>query len=65
MPKALIIPILASALLVGCADIPELDDSVSLAARNASFPNLIDQNGIVAEADAGQEESLAVWCLRR
>ncbi|MGR3662479.1 MAG: hypothetical protein ACU0CA_15060 [Paracoccaceae bacterium] len=59
MPKALIIPLLISTLLTACANIPELEDAVSPAVQNSRFPELIDQNVILAEADAGQEESLA------
>lgn len=59
MPKTLITLILTTSLLAGCGDFPDLNDSVSRTARNSPYPDIINLDGMLTDAFAGQDAALA------
>ncbi len=54
-PSLIICTVLASSLLAGCTDMPDLDDRLTPAARSAPYPALVPVEPLLAQASADQQ----------
>lgn len=64
MSRALILMLPALALLVGCADVPELDARITPAARTAPFPALAPITPVIEAGLAGESDEMTAEQLR-